>query len=135
MKNQALRLGCVIQFCISFRSRHTPSAPFRSFSRQARAEFLLQIVHATPVQLMSIRVLTDGQTFYKPFLGIILVCTQHCLLGVVQEPCVFFQLGEITGDTPIFNCKSLDILMLQKPKTCNDRYNKITTQHDKARQK
>ena len=70
---------------------------------------------------MDIRVLADGQTFYEPPPKIALVCSQHCLQGIVQKLHVLFQFEKIIRDTPTFNCKSLDILTLQKPKASNNR--------------
>lgn len=62
--------------------------------------------------------LADEQPFYKQLPEIVL---QHCLQSMVQKQYVLFQSGEVTGDTSTFKCKSLDILMLQKSETSNNR--------------
>ena len=65
--------------------------------------------------------LADEQPFCKQLPEIVLVCNQHCLQSMVQKQYVLFQSGEVTGDTSTFKCKSLDILMLQKSETSNNR--------------
>lgn len=65
--------------------------------------------------------LADGQPFCKQLPEIVLVCNQHCLQSMIQKQYVLFQSGEVTGDTSTFKCKSLDILMLQKSETSNNR--------------
>ena len=52
---------------------------------QGREKFLLQIVYAAPVELVSLSILADGQPLHKPLLEVVPVFRQHCFHGVVQK--------------------------------------------------
>ena len=62
---------------------------------QGREKFLLQVVHAAPIELMGLDVLADGQALHEPLLEIILVLGQYSFRGVVQKLQILFQLGEV----------------------------------------
>ena len=52
---------------------------------QCDKKFLLQMIHAAPIELVGIRVLADGQSIYKPLLEIVLVLSQYSFHGIVQK--------------------------------------------------
>ena len=73
--------------------------PFFQQAGQSRKEFLLQIIHTAPVQLMVLGIFADGQAIYEPLPEVVLVLRQHGFQGVIQKLQVLFQFGEATpGD-------------------------------------
>ena len=76
-----------------------PLVPFLQQTGQGKEEFLLQMIHAAPIELMSLGVLAHGQVLHEPLLKIVLVFRQDCFQRIVQEPQVLFQLGKVaSGD-------------------------------------